>query len=80
MAVEFDYSRLKGRIAEKFGSSKALADHIDMLPSALSNRLNNKVSFQPDEIMAMCEQDCLDIDSRDIGAYFFTPKVLKIEL
>ena len=79
MAVEFDFSRLKGRITEKFGSSKALAEYLQMTPTALSRRLNNITPFQPEDIHAMCAQDCLDIDSRDIGVYFFTPKVLFLE-
>ncbi len=79
MAVEFDFSKLKGRIAEKFGNGKALAEYLQLTPSALSRRLNNKAPFQPEEIMAMCDPKCLDIDVQEIGVYFFTPKVLFLE-
>lgn len=75
----FDFSKLNGRIAEKFKSHKALAEHISMAPSALSNRLGGKVQFRPDEIMAICAPECLDIPGEDIGTYFFTPKVLFLE-
>lgn len=68
----FNYSKLKGRIAEKFKSRKALADFIDMTPSALSNRLSGKVSFKPEEIVALCAPDCLDIAPEEIHTYFFT--------
>lgn len=68
----FNYSKLKGRIAEKFKSRKALADSIGMTPSALSNRLSGKVSFRPEEIVAICAPDCLDIAPEEIHTYFFT--------
>lgn len=67
----FNYSKLKGRIAEKFKSRKALADSIGMTPSALSNRLSGKVSFRPEEIVAICAPDCLDIAPEEIHTYFF---------
>lgn len=75
----FDFSKLNGRIAEKFGKHKALADFIGMAPSALSNRLSGKVQFRPDEIVAICAPECLDIPGEEIGVYFFTPKVLFLE-
>ena len=39
--VKFDYSKLKGRIVEKYGSQKKFALSINMNPSTLSTRLNN---------------------------------------
>lgn len=75
----FDYSKLKGRIAEKFKSRKALADSIGMTTTALSNRLNGKVSFKPEEIMAICAPDCLDIAPEEVHVYFFALEVLKVE-
>lgn len=77
--MDFDYSKLKGRIAEKFKSRKALAEYLGMFPSALSNRLSGKVQFRHDEIMAICAPECLDIPAEQIGTYFFTPKVLLLE-
>lgn len=75
----FDFSKLKGRIAEKYKSRKALADFIGLTSTAMHNRLSGKVPFRPDEIMAMCAPECLDIPAEEIGAYFFTPKVLFLE-
>lgn len=40
--IEFDYSKLRGRIREKFGSYKNLAPHISFTTVSLSNKLNNK--------------------------------------
>lgn len=71
----FDFSRLKGRIAEKFETRAAFASHLGLQPSALSNRLNGITQFRADEIQTICQPDCLDIDAQDIGAYFFTPRV-----
>lgn len=75
--MEFDHSKLAGRIKEKFGSQKKLAEYLSMRDSALSNRLNNVVPFGPEEIWTLCQPACLDIPPEEIAAYFFTPKVLK---
>lgn len=77
--MPFDFSRLKGRIAEKFETRAAFARHIGIAPSALSNRLKGATPFRPDEIVVICRPDCLDIEPQEIGAYFFTPKVLLLE-
>lgn len=70
--MAFDHSKLLGRITEKFGSQAALADHVGWTPSALSNRINNKIHFDTDEIVMLC--DHLGIEPEEIGVYFFTPK------
>lgn len=75
----FDFSKLKGRIAEKFKSRKALADFIGLTTTAMHNRLSGKVPFRPDEIIALCAPECLDIPAEEIGIYFFTPQVLFLE-
>ena len=77
--MEFDFSRLKGRIAEKFETRAAFAAYLGLKPSVLSNRLRGVTPFRAEEIMRICHPDCLDIDAQDIGAYFFTPKVLFLE-
>lgn len=72
--MEFDFSKLLGRIIEKYGSRSNFARAMEMWDSALSNRLNNRVPFDTEEIYCACQ--LLDIDFQDIPAYFFTPKVL----
>ena len=72
--VEFDHSKLAGRIKEKYGSQAALAEDLFWPPSKLSNRMRNKVHFSDDEIWTLCAPDCLDIVSEEITLYFFTPK------
>lgn len=68
--VEFDFSKLQGRIVEKFGTRTAFATACGMADSVLSNRLNNKVYFDAPEIYQICT--LLDIQPADIPAYFFT--------
>ena len=69
--MSFNHDKLCGRITEKFGSQSALASYIKWPESKLSNRLNNKVQFDADEIVMLCEPDVLDIAHEDIPVYFF---------
>lgn len=70
--MAFDFSKLRGRIKEKFGSEKAFAYAMGMTPGRLSARLNGKKHFGGDEIVLACQ--LLDIPNEEIGAYFFQPK------
>ena len=70
--MNFDHSKLLGRIVEKFGSQRALATEIGWTESKLSARLNNSVHFDSEEIVLLCAHDVLDIPSEEIPAYFFT--------
>lgn len=71
----FDFSKLKGRIVEKYGNASNFADTLGWSRTTLYLKLNNKVFFSPDDIMAVC--DLLDISHEDIGIYFFTQNVSK---
>jgi hypothetical protein len=71
--MEFDFSKLLGRIIEKFGTRSAFAAAMGLAESALSNRLSNKTHFDADEIYLACQ--LLDIEPQDISVYFFTLKV-----
>lgn len=70
--MNFDHSKLNGRITEKFGSQRALAAAIGWTESKLSARLNNTVHFDSEEIVMLCAPDVLDIPSEEIPVYFFT--------
>lgn len=72
--LEFDFSKLQGRIIEKFGTRSAFAAAWGVADSFLSSRLNNKVYFDTPEIYEICE--LLDIQAEEIPVYFFTVKVL----
>lgn len=71
--MQMDYSKLIGRIIEKFGSRGAFAEAIGMTMDALSRRLNKGASFRPDEYIKAC--DLLDIQPKEMHLYFFTPKL-----
>ena len=66
-----DYSKLIGRIIEKFGTRSAFADAMGLKHEALSRRLNNKADFKTEEYIRAC--DLLDISPKEIYTYFFTP-------
>ena len=69
--MNFDHSKLLGRITEVFGSQRALAAAIGWTESKLSARLNNTVQFDTEEIIMLCTPDVLDIPCEEIPAYFF---------
>ena len=74
--ITFDYSKLRGKIKEVFGTQSAFAEAMTMSPVSLSEKLNNKVQFNQKEIDRACS--LLEIDKDDIPVYFFTPKVKEI--
>lgn len=72
--MEFDFSRLRGRIIEKYGSCTAFADSLHKSSVWISNRLNNVVHWASDEIYEVCKPERLDISPEDIHLYFYTQK------
>jgi len=75
MRIEFDFSKLRGRIVERFGNNANFCDVVGMSVQRLSARLNNRAQFQPVEIKLFCKPEYLDIADSEIPAYFFAPKV-----
>lgn len=71
--MAFNYSKLRGRIREKFGSEKKFAEAMGLSPSGLSDRLNHGMSFRQTELYKAAF--LLDIDKLDLAAYFFTEDV-----
>lgn len=69
----FDYSKLKGKIKEVFGTQGAFGDAMGMSPVTVSDKLNNKVAWTQPEIKKACE--LLHIEYASIPIYFFTAKV-----
>lgn len=79
--IVFDFSKLRGRITEKYGSQAELCRQTDLFkPTVLSEKLANRYRFTMDEIHALCAADVLDIAAEDIGLYFYTPKFDAVEL
>ena len=75
---EWDYSKLKGRITEKYGNFKNFSSDFKPLSStSLGYKLNNQIEFKQTEIYTII--NLLEIDENEIGLYFFTPKVEKTQ-
>jgi hypothetical protein len=72
-ARQFDFSKLRGRIVEKFGTLERFAEAGGHSKGWISNRMNNVVPWDGQEIDEACEM--LDINPEEIPVYFFTPKV-----
>jgi len=70
----FDFSKLIGRIIEKYGTRAAFAAALGYSEPSLSYRLNNRIPFDIEEIYNICLPEHLDIAAQDIPVYFFTPK------
>lgn len=66
----FSYNKLKGRIVEKFGSQSEFSKKIPLSPQSVSKKLVGNSGFSQSDINRWCE--LLDIDTADIGSYFFT--------
>lgn len=75
--LEFDYSKLLGRIKEKFGTQDNLAAKTTMSVTSLNYKLNNKLEWKQKEIVEVTS--LLDIAPEEIKDYFFTLKVEKTQ-
>lgn len=71
--MAYDYSKLSGRIVEKFKNRKNFATAMGITQAALSSRMTGKVPFRQMEIVKA--KGLLDIEDREIGDYFFDLKV-----
>lgn len=68
--MSFDYSKLRGRIIEKFGSQQKFAAKLGLSERSLSLKMMNKTAWKQTEIKLCCE--LLDIPVKEIHLYFFT--------
>ena len=75
--IEFNFSKLRGRIVEKFGKQEDFAKAAGISYVSLSKRLNNHWEFSAREILRM--SNILEINLEDIPLYFFAAKVQKHE-
>jgi hypothetical protein len=73
----FDYSALRGRIKEVYGTEFRFADALDLSSTSLSAKLNNKTQWTQKEINAAVQ--LLMINYSEISKYFFTEKVQEAE-
>ena len=75
--IEFDYSKLKGKITEVLETQSNYAKAIGLSETSVTNKLNNDVYFTQKEIEKSVE--ILNIAAEDISTYFFTKKVEKTQ-
>ena len=68
----YDYSKLKGRIVEKFGTRESFAKASGITATSLCGKLNNKTIWKQPEISKAME--LLSISGEDIELYFFKKK------
>jgi len=71
--MAFNYSKLRGRIREVFGTQDRFAEAMGRSNTSISQKLNNKSEWTQKEISRAVE--VLGIDDVDIPAYFFAQKV-----
>lgn len=69
----FDYSKLEGKIKEKYKTQKIVTNHLSFGNTSLSQKLNNRVAFSQKDILELAS--VLDIDDAEIPEYFFKLKV-----
>lgn len=71
--MAYDYSKLLGRIIEKYGTQANFAAAMNLSERSLSLKLNSKVGWKQTEIAKACS--LLGLSGADIPQYFFTLKV-----
>ena len=75
----FDYSKLIGRIIEKFGSRGAFAAAYGISDVAMSKKLCGHIKISTSDIIKMSAPDMLDIKPTEYHEYFFKLKVQEVE-
>lgn len=75
--MSFEYSKLAGKIKEKFDTQTNFAKELGMSERSLSLKMNNCRAWKQIEMVKACE--LLAIDINNINEYFFTEKVQKNE-
>lgn len=68
--MAYSYSKLKGRIVERYGTQTNLAKKIGISKNSMSKKLTGKTEFSQSDIEQWAE--LLEIDRKDYWEYFFT--------
>lgn len=72
LEIQFDFSKLLGKIKECGYIQETLAEAIGMSLSTLNKKLNNGAYFTAAEIIRIC--NVLGIVAAEIGVYFYCLK------
>ena len=70
--MSFDYSKLRGKIREKYKTQEVFAGELGISAASLSDKLNEKSDFSYGEITLACDK--LGIPYECISEYFFCEK------
>lgn len=73
----FDYSKLKGKIIEKYGNMYSFADAMGMSQRTLGLKMSGKIDWKSSEIMKAMK--LLEVGSDEWYCYFFTLRVQNCE-
>lgn len=75
--MSLNYAKLNWKISEVCGSQASLAKRIGLSEHTVSKKLNQRAEFKSSEILKIAE--VLGITCEEIGDYFFTANVQRIE-
>lgn len=76
--MAFNYSKLKGKIVEKYGTQSSFASAMGWSERTLSLKMTCRIPWKQEDIVKAVE--LLELDESDIPAYFFAREVQNIEL
>ena len=71
--TQYDYSKLIGRIIEKYGTRKAFAEVVGISENSMSLKLNGKTGFSKEDMLLWGK--LLEISVSEFGEYFFAQRV-----
>lgn len=71
--VQYDYSKLRGRIIEKYGSQLEFSKALGVSNVSVSYKLNCHTGFSREDIENW--SNILDIPAVDYGSFYFAKKV-----
>ncbi len=74
--MPFEYSKLRGKIVEKFGSIENFSIAMKITSTTMGLKLSNRSMWKQDEIIIACS--LLEISKDSIPDYFFCRKTLEI--
>ena len=74
--MAFDYSKLRGKIVEKYGNQGEFAKAMNWSERTLSNKMKGKIAWKQTDILSAV--GLLGLSENDIQDYFFTIKVQNV--
>lgn len=68
--MAYDYSKLRGKIVEKYGSQYNFAKAMNIGNSTLTQKMTNKAEWSQREMTKALS--LLEVDSKEVERYFFS--------